>query len=68
MWSFCLFICFVFCLPTDLHKISVKLAVPLQAQPPQQVLFPSLHQLVEDVEIPFTMVLVDHPGLFQQVA
>lgn len=55
-------------MPTDLHEVSVKLAVSLQAQPPQQVLFSSLHQLVENVEIPLTVVLVDHAGLLQQVA
>lgn len=55
-------------LPTYLHKISVKLAVPFQAQPSQQVLFSSLNQLVKYVEISLTMVLVDHPGLLQQVA
>lgn len=43
------------------------LGVPIQAQPPQQVLLPTLDQLVEDVEVALAVVLVDHPRLLQQV-
>ncbi|KAG7275113.1 hypothetical protein CRUP_009473 [Coryphaenoides rupestris] len=38
-----------------------------EAQLPQQVLLPTLDQLVEDVEVALAMVLVDHPRLLQQV-
>lgn len=52
---------------TYFDQALVLLRVPLQAQPPQQVLLPSLDQLVENVEVPLPMVLVDHAGLLQQV-
>lgn len=48
-------------------QVLVLLGVPLQAQTSQQVLLSSLDQLVEDVEVPLPVVLVDHAGLFQQV-
>lgn len=48
-------------------QVLVLLGVPLQAQAPQQVLLPSLDQLVEDVEVPLAVVLVHHAGLLQQV-
>ena len=43
------------------------LGVPLQAQPPQQVLLSALDQLVEDEEVALSVVLVHHPRLLQQV-
>lgn len=43
------------------------LAVSLQAEPAEQVFLPSLHQLIEDVEVSLAVVLVDHTGLLQQV-
>lgn len=52
---------------TDLDQVLVLLTVPLQAQAPQQVLLPSFDQLVENVEVPLPMVLVDHAGLLQKV-
>lgn len=45
----------------------VLLRVPLQAQAPQQVLLPTLNQLIEDVKVSLAVVLVDHSGLLQQV-
>lgn len=44
------------------------LAVSLQAEPAEQILLSSLHQLIEDVEVSLSVVLVDHAGLLQQVA
>lgn len=52
----------------DLHQVSVMLAFSLQAEPAEQILLSSLHQLVEDVEVSLSVVLVDHAGLLQQVA
>lgn len=52
---------------THLDQILVLLGVPLQAQTSQQVLLPSLNQLIEDVEVPLPVVLVNHTGLLQQV-
>lgn len=52
---------------TDFDQILVLLGVPLQAQTSQQVLLSSLDQLIEDVEVPLPVVLVNHAGLFQQV-
>lgn len=57
----CLFI------STDLHEVTVMLAVSLQAEPAEQIFLPSLHQLIEDVEVSLAVVLVDHTGLLQQV-
>lgn len=53
----------------DAHfdQVLVLLTVPLQAQAPQQVLLPSFDQLIENVEVPLSVVLVDHAGLLQQV-
>lgn len=48
-------------------QILVLLGVPLQAQTPQQVFLSSLNQLIENVEVPLPVVLVNHTGLFQQV-
>lgn len=50
-----------------LDQVLILLCVSLQAEPSQQVLLSSLDYLVENVEIPFSMVLVDHPRLLQQV-
>lgn len=44
------------------------LAVSLQAEPAEQILLSSLHQLIKDVEVSLSVVLVDHAGLLQQVA
>lgn len=52
---------------TYFDQILVLLGVPLQAQAPQQVFLSSLNQLIEDVEVPLPVVLVNHAGLFQQV-
>lgn len=49
------------------NEVLVLLRVPLQAQPSQQVLFPSLNQLIENVEVSLSVILVDHAGLLQQV-
>lgn len=43
------------------------LAVPLQAEPAEQTFLSSLHQLVENVKVSLSVVLVDHAGLLQQV-
>lgn len=43
------------------------LAVSLQAHLVQQVVLPSLHQLVEDVEVSLPVILMHHPRLLQQV-
>lgn len=59
-----LFVCFF---STDLHQVSVVLAVSLQAEPAEQIFLSSLHQLIEDVEVSLSVVLVDHTGLLQQV-
>lgn len=48
-------------------QVLVLLRVPLQAQAPQQILLPSLDQLVKNVKVPLPMVLVDNAGLLQQV-
>lgn len=53
--------------PTDLHQVTVVLAVSLQAEPAKQIFLSSLHQLIEDVEVSLPVVLVDHAGLLQQV-
>lgn len=57
----------LFFFSTDLHQVTVVLAVSLQAKPAEQIFLTSLHQLIEDVEVSFSMVLVDHTGLLQQV-
>ena len=41
--------------------------VPLQAEASQQILLSSFNQLIENVEVPFPVVLVDNSGLFEQV-
>lgn len=43
------------------------LAVSLQAEPAEQILLSSLHQLIENVEVSLTVVLMNHTGLLQQV-
>lgn len=48
-------------------QVLVLLRVPLQAQAPQQILLPSLDQLVKNVKVPLPVVLVDNAGLLQQV-
>lgn len=45
----------------------ILLWVLLKAQPPEQVLLPSLQQLVEDVEVPLAVVLVHNSGFLQEV-
>lgn len=45
----------------------ILLWVLLKAQPPQQILLPSFQQLVEDVEVPLTVVLVHNSGFLQEV-
>lgn len=45
----------------------ILLGVLLKAQPPQQILLPSFQQLVEDVEVPLTVVLVHNSGFLQEV-
>lgn len=52
---------------TYLHQVTVVLAVPLQAEPAEQIFLSSLHQLVEDMEVSLSVVLVDHAGLLKQV-
>ncbi len=43
-------------------------SVLLQAQVSHQVFLSSLHQLVENMKVSLTMVLVNHSRLFQQIA
>lgn len=50
-----------------LDQVLVLLGVSLQAQSSQQVLLSSFDHLIENVEVPLPVVLVDHPGLLQQV-
>ena len=54
-------------LATHLDQVQVALGVPLQAQPAQHLLLAPFQQLVEDVEVPLPVVLVNHSGLLQQV-
>lgn len=50
-----------------LDEVLVLLRIPLQAQASQQVFLPSFDQLIENVEVPLSVVLVDNAGLLQQV-
>lgn len=43
------------------------LAVSLQAEPAEQIFLSSLHQLIEDVKVPLSVVLVHHTGFLQQI-
>lgn len=43
------------------------LAVSLQAEPAEQIFLSSLHQLIEDVKVPLSVVLVHHAGFLQQI-
>lgn len=43
------------------------LAVPLQTEPAEQIFLSSLHQLIEDVKVPLSMVLVHHTGFLQEI-
>lgn len=52
---------------THFDQVLVLLSVPLQTQAPQQVLLASFNQLIENVEVPLAVVLVDHARLLQQV-
>lgn len=52
---------------THLHQVVVALRVPLQSQRGKQVVVPSIQELVEDVEVPLTVVLVHDARLLQQV-
>lgn len=52
---------------THLHQVQVALGVAFQAQPAQRLLFAPLQQLIENVEVPLPVVLVDHAGLLQEV-
>lgn len=42
----------------DLHEVLVLLGVPLQPESPEQILLTALNELIEDVEVPFSMALV----------
>lgn len=48
-------------------QVLVLLQVPLQAQVSQKVLITPLDQLVENVEVPLPVVLVDHARLLEQI-
>ncbi|TNN56669.1 hypothetical protein EYF80_033096 [Liparis tanakae] len=50
-----------------LAQVGVALAASLQAQAVQQLLLSSLQQLVEDVEVSLSVVLMHDSGLLQQV-
>ena len=50
-----------------LREIVVVQAVSLKTELLQKIILSSLHQLVEDVEVPLSVVLMDHPGLLQQI-
>jgi len=52
---------------THLGEVVVTLAASLQAQPAQELLLSSLHQLVEDVEVSLSVILMHDSGLLQQV-
>ena len=52
---------------TYLHEIIVVQAVSLKTELVQKIFLSSLHQLVEDVEVPLSVVLMHHPGLLQQI-
>lgn len=52
---------------SDLGEVSVQMGVPLQPQVGEKLLFAALQQLVEDVEIPLPLVLIDNSRLFYQV-
>lgn len=52
---------------THFDQVLVLLRVPLQAQAPQQVLLPTFDQLIENVEVPLSMILVDYARLLQQI-
>lgn len=45
----------------------VVLRVSFQVQCVEQVVVPSIQKLVEDVEVPLTVVLVNYTGFLQQV-
>ena len=51
-----------------LYQVTVVLAVPLQAQPAEELVISPGHQLVKYVEVPLSVVLMHHPRLLQQVA
>lgn len=50
-----------------LGEVAVLLGVSLQAQLVQQVVVPSFHELIEDVEVSLPVILMHHPRLLQQV-
>lgn len=54
-------------LSIDLHKVLVLLCVPLQAESPEQVLLATLNELIEDVEVSFSVALVHNTRFLQQV-
>lgn len=43
------------------------LGISLQAQLAEQLVLSSLHQLIEDVEVSLSVILMSDPGLLQQV-
>lgn len=52
---------------THLDQILVFLWVSLQIQFIEQVIVCSIQELIEDVEVPLTVVLVHNPRFLQQV-
>lgn len=51
----------------DLHEVLVLLCVPLQAESPEQILLAALEELIENVEVSFSVALVHDTRFLQQV-
>lgn len=51
----------------DLDEVLVLLRVPLQAESPEQILLAALEELIEDVEVSFSVALVHDTRFLQQV-
>lgn len=52
---------------THLYQIMVVLRLSFQIQRGKQIVVSSIQKLIEDVEVPLTVVLVHYTGFFQQV-
>jgi hypothetical protein len=53
--------------PSHLREVFVQLGISLEPQVSEALRFTTRQQLVEDVEIPLPLVLIDDSGLFYQV-
>lgn len=51
----------------DLNEVLVLLCVPLQPETPEQILLATLNELIEDVEVSFSVTLVHDTRFLQKV-